>query len=86
MRSLVDCGFLKLQDKPAAWLMRFVPPIGAGQAIGYAKLAITKGYKEALTSSLLLERHLQEQLFRASDSKEGMKAYIEKRKPYFIGD
>lgn len=83
--DLVNCRFYKIQDSPENWLMRFVPPVGAGQAIGYAKLAITKGYKEPLSSSLLLERHLQEQLFMSYDSKEGMKAYVEKRKPFFTG-
>jgi enoyl-CoA hydratase len=85
LSEFIDRGFFKVIENPQHWLMRFVPPTGAGQAIGYAKLAITKGYKEALSSSLLLERHLQEQLFMARDSKEGMKAYIEKRKPFFAG-
>ncbi len=85
LAEFITLGFFSVIENPNTWLMRFVPPTGAGQAIGYAKLAITKGYKEALSSSLLLERHLQEQLFMAQDSKEGMKAYIEKRKPFFLG-
>ncbi len=85
LAELFSAGFFKYQDELKTWLYRFVPPTGAGQAIGYAKLAITKGYKEPISSSLLLERHLQEQLFMSHDSKEGMKAYIEKRKPFFIG-
>jgi enoyl-CoA hydratase len=83
--ELTASGIYQIKPNAKEWLYRFVPPIGAGQAIGYAKLAITKGYKEPLSSSLLLERHLQEQLFMARDSREGMKAYIEKRKPHFVG-
>lgn len=83
--ELVSSGFFKIQDHPADWLQRFIPPTGAGQAIGYAKLAITQGHTQAVSAALLLERHLQEQLFMSQDSKEGMKAYVEKRKPFFTG-
>ncbi len=83
--QLIASSFLKPQDQPAEWLQRFIPPTGAGQAIGYAKLAITQGHTQAVSAALLLERHLQEQLFMSNDSKEGMKAYVEKRKPFFTG-
>ena len=85
LQKLISSGFYKTQNNPADWIRRFIPPTGAGQAIGYAKLAITQGFNEPISSSLLLERHLQEQLFIAADSKEGMKAYVEKRKPFFSG-
>ena len=83
--DLVASGFFKAQDAPEDWLQRFIPPRGAGQAIGYAKLAIAQGFSETIAAGLLLERHLQEQLFSAPDSKEGMQAYLEKRKPFFVG-
>lgn len=85
LQQLISSGFYKIQSNPSEWIRRFIPPTGAGQAIGYAKLAITRGFNEPISSSLLLERHLQEQLFIGADSKEGMKAYVEKRKPFFSG-
>lgn len=85
INDLVSLGFFLSQEKPDDWLRRFIPPTGAGQAIGYAKLAITQGFREPISAALLLERHLQEQLFMSHDSKEGMKAYVEKRKPFFTG-
>lgn len=85
IKNLVASGFYHARENAAEWLKRFVPPLGAGQAIGYAKLAITKGHREPISAGLMLERHLQEQLFMAQDSKEGMKAYVEKRKPFFTG-
>ena len=69
-----------------SWLHNFIPPKGASKAIGYAKLAIVKGHEMSMESGMLLERHLQEQLFRSYDSEEGMKAYMEKRATSFKGE
>ena len=91
LNDLVESGFytsVHSSDGVAwvlDWLHRFVPPMGAGQAIGYAKLSITRGYQGPLSAGLMLERHLQEQLFAAQDAKEGMSAYVEKRTPNFCG-
>jgi enoyl-CoA hydratase len=68
------------------WSARFVPPAGASLSIGYAKLAIVKGSSFPLEAGMLLERHLQEQLFRSHDGPEGMKAYLEKRSAVFTGE
>ena len=38
-----------------------------------------RGFSEGLA----LERELQQQLFQSDDAKEGLKAYVEKRKPNF---
>jgi len=64
---------------------RFVPPGGASKAIGYAKLAIVKSASLQHEAGALLERHLQEQLFRGHDGPEGMQAYLEKRDAVFEG-
>ncbi|MBU6950862.1 enoyl-CoA hydratase/isomerase family protein [Hahella sp. HN01] len=91
LARLVETGLFRCIDEedPLAWvaryMTRFLPPNGASTAIGYAKLAISKGYAESIPSALLLERHLQEQLFIGADSQEGMSAYIEKRTPNFKG-
>ena len=36
-------------------------------------------------SALTLERELQQQLFLSADAKEGLDAYVNKRKPEFKG-
>lgn len=82
----IDSGLFLTKPSLSKWLSRFVPPSGAAQAIGYAKLAITQGFDKPLAASLLLERHLQEQLFSAVDSQEGMTAYLEKRPANFKGN
>jgi enoyl-CoA hydratase/carnithine racemase len=38
-----------------------------------------------LEASLALERELQQQLFRSEDAREGIDAYVGKRKPRFQG-
>ena len=73
-------------ESALAWMARFVSPRGASKAIGYAKLAIAKGMTLPASQGVLLERHLQEQLFRGLDGPEGMQAYLEKRAPVFRGE
>lgn len=68
-----------------AWLERFVSPRGASKSIGYAKLAVVRGSALPYEAGALLERHLQEQLFRGNDGPEGMQAYLEKRAAVFTG-
>jgi enoyl-CoA hydratase/carnithine racemase len=68
------------------WMARFVSPRGASKAIGYAKLAVVKGSALPHEAGMLLERHLQEQLFRGHDGPEGMRAYLEKRSAVFTGE
>lgn len=73
-------------DPVLKWMTRFVPPRGASKALGYAKLAIVKGTGLPASHGVLLERHLQEQLFRGLDGPEGMRAYLEKRAAVFQGE
>jgi enoyl-CoA hydratase len=72
-------------DPILTWMARFVAPRGASKAIGYAKTAIVKGASLPPAAGVLIERHLQEQLFRGHDGPEGMQAYLEKRSPVFQG-
>jgi len=54
-------------------------------AIGLAKLAIERGSELDLDSGLALEQSLFSLCFDTQDQKEGMKAFLEKRKPEFKG-
>jgi enoyl-CoA hydratase len=48
-----------------------------------AKEAINRAYESTLTEGVLFERRLFHSLFATDDQKEGMAAFVEKRKPDF---
>ncbi len=64
---------------------KFVPPGRASRAVGAIMRAVQSGIDVGLQSGLALERELQQQLFTSDDAKEGIRAYVEKRKPEFQG-
>ena len=65
--------------------MRFTTPNKAAQAVGKIKRAVQTGGEISFESALALERELQQQLFQSEDAREGLQAYVEKRKPQFKG-
>ena len=67
---------LKLANEIAAR-----PPI----AVRFAKEAINKAFETALSDGLEFERRLFYFLFATEDQKEGMRAFVEKRKPEWQG-
>ncbi len=58
---------------------------GASEAIGSIKLAVHGGIERPLNEGLETERELIEPLFDNEDAKEGISAFMEKRKPQFGG-
>ena len=54
---------------------------GPSKAIGFMKLALTEGLDLPMHEAFAYERHLQNQLFDTPDSKEGVRAFLEKRAP-----
>jgi enoyl-CoA hydratase/carnithine racemase len=58
---------------------------GPAQALRAAKLAIDGGLEMDLASGLAWESQLFSALFATEDKREGMAAFVEKRKPRFTG-
>ena len=54
-------------------------------ALRLAKEAVNAAHEMSLTDALAYERRLFYLLFASEDQKEGMAAFLEKRKPYFKG-
>ena len=64
---------------------QFTTPNKASRAVGSIKRAVQTGAEIPLESGLALERELQQQLFQSEDAKEGLDAYVNKRKANFTG-
>ncbi len=58
---------------------------GATKAISYIKKAVYDGIAMHIDTAMELERNLIAELFDSEDAKEGLKAFVEKRKPTFQG-
>ena len=64
---------------------QFTSPNKAAHAVGRIKRSVQSGAEIPFESALALERELQQQLFQSEDAKEGIDAYVAKRKPEFKG-
>jgi enoyl-CoA hydratase len=58
---------------------------GPARAVSLIKRSVLEGIEMPLTAGLALERELQNRLFVTEDAKEGLAAFVEKRKPSFKG-
>ena len=58
---------------------------GPARAVSLIKRSVVEGIELPLTGGLALERELQNRLFVTEDAKEGLAAFVEKRKPSFKG-
>lgn len=75
-------GFL---DQVINYARQFTAPGRAAYAVGRIKRSVQTGAEIPLEAGLALERELQQQLFQSEDAKEGIDAYLNKRKPNFKG-
>ena len=67
------------------YALQFTAPNKAAHAVGRIKRAVQTGAEISFETGLALERELQQQLFQSEDAREGIAAYVEKRKPVFKG-
>src|SRR5262250_1983840 len=70
-------------EKVQKYAEQFCPPNKAAKAVGRIKRSVQTGVEIPFESALAVERELQQQLFQSEDAKEGLSAYVEKRKPGF---
>jgi enoyl-CoA hydratase len=63
----------------------FTAPGKAAHAVGLIKRSVQTGAEVSIESGLALEREMQQQLFQSEDAREGLDAYVSKRKPEFKG-
>ncbi len=70
-------------EKIEKYAEQFCPPNKAAKAVGRIKRSVQSGVEIPFESALAVERELQQQLFQSEDAKEGLAAYVEKRKPNF---
>jgi len=64
---------------------KFTAPNKAAAAVGKIKRSVQTGAEIPFESALALERELQQQLFQSEDAREGIEAYVAKRKAVFKG-
>jgi enoyl-CoA hydratase len=64
---------------------QFTTPNKAARAVGRIKRSVQSGAEIPFEYGLALERELQQQLFQSEDAREGLDAYVNKRKAKFKG-
>jgi enoyl-CoA hydratase/carnithine racemase len=72
-------------EQAMTYARQFTAPNKAALAVGRIKRSVQSGAEIPFEYGLALERELQQQLFQSDDAREGLSAYVEKRKPQFKG-
>jgi enoyl-CoA hydratase/carnithine racemase len=78
-------GASSFLDRVLEYAARFTPPNAASKAIGNIKRSVQTGAELPFQDALAVERELQQLLFQSGDAREGLAAYVEKRKAEFKG-
>jgi enoyl-CoA hydratase/carnithine racemase len=74
-------------DNAEASVREYAERLATGPALAIAaiKQCVHKGGEKSLDDGLAIEAELMESLFRSKDAKEGLTAFVEKRKAEFVG-
>jgi enoyl-CoA hydratase/carnithine racemase len=75
----------KFDEQVMDYARQFTSPGKATFAVGRIKRSVQSGAEIPFEYALALERELQQQLFQSEDAKEGLDAYVNKRKAEFKG-
>ncbi len=75
----------EFMEKVARYARGFGPPHRAAKAVGHIKRAVQSGGDLPVGAAQALERELEQLLFQSEDAKEGLGAFLGKRKPEFRG-
>src|SRR3984893_5301115 len=75
----------QFMEQAMNYARQFTTPDKAARAVGRIKRSVQTGAEIPFESALALERELQQQLFQSEDAKEGLDAYVNKRKAVFKG-
>ncbi|MDJ0269632.1 MAG: enoyl-CoA hydratase-related protein [Aigarchaeota archaeon] len=81
VNKVVPAGDFEKAVEETALMFAELPPL----AVGYIKEAINASLSQTLEDALKLEAELQDRAGRSEDHLEGVRAFIEKRKPSFKG-
>src|SRR5437667_834884 len=76
----------QFMEQALNYARQFTTPNKATRAVGHIKRAVQTGAEIPFESALALEHELQQQLFQSEDAKEGLDAYVNKRKAVFKGN
>jgi len=81
--SIYDGDATHFMTKVMEYAKTYCPPNKAAKAVGNIKRAVQSGAEVPFSEALAIERELQQLLFQSEDAKEGLTAYVEKRKANF---
>jgi enoyl-CoA hydratase len=86
LNQIFDCETgEQFMQQVTDYARQFTTPNKAAGAVGRIKRSVQTGAEIPFESALALERELQQQLFQSEDAKEGLDAYVNKRKAEFKG-
>lgn len=83
VNRIIDAPASDFPERVLDYAKEFTSPNKSARAVGKIKRSVQTGAELSLETGLALERELQQQLFQGEDAREGLDAYVNKRKPVF---